>query len=144
MGDGLTGRRRIAAWASAVGAVVLLGGCSEPGGNTMKELQHAMVGPLDVVLLSPSAALSQGQSFAILEFRRADATLVDVGSVRVSATMPMAGAPTMIGGSEVKPTPAPGRYEIVTDFSMAGTWRLAVEWDGPAGKGATILIGTVR
>ena len=48
------------------------------------------------------------------------------------------------GGSEVKPTPAPGRYEIATDFSMAGSWNLAVEWDGPKGRGSARLRGTVR
>lgn len=33
----------------------------------------------------------------------------------------------MIGGSDVKPTPAPGRYEIATDFRMAGSWNLTIE-----------------
>jgi hypothetical protein len=44
----------------------------------------------------------------------------------------------------VKPTPAPGRYEIATDFGMAGTWDLAIEWDGPRGRGSARLPAAVR
>lgn len=29
------------------------------------------------------------------------------------------------------------------EFSMAGTWRMAVEWDGPAGKGLVLFRGNV-
>jgi hypothetical protein len=112
--------------------------------RTMKELQRTKAGALDVVLLGPSDALPQGKGFAILEFRDSSGGLVDVGTVKVNATMAMAGMSPMIGGSDVKPTPAPGRYEIATDFSMAGTWQLAVEWDGPKGHGSARLPGTVR
>jgi hypothetical protein len=64
--------------------------------------------------------------------------------VKVSATMPHPGAETMVGRSDVKPTPAPGRYEISTDFSMAGSWFFAIEWEGPRGRGSLRLPGTVR
>ena len=50
----------------------------------------------------------------------------------------------MSGGSEIKPTPAPGRYEVATDFSMAGTWYLQVEWNGPAGRGSARLESRVN
>ena len=118
--------------------------CSREPANSMKEIERAKAADLDVVLMGPSDALTQGKGFAILEFRDATGSLVDVGSVKVNATMPMAGMAPMIGGSEVKATPAPGRYEIATDFSMAGTWQLAVEWDGPRGRGATRFPGRVR
>jgi hypothetical protein len=112
--------------------------------RTMKELQRTKAGALDVVLLGPSDALPQGKGFAILEFRDSSGGLVDVGTVKVNATMAMAGMSPMIGGSDVKPTPAPGRYEIATDFSMAGSWQLAIEWDGPRGRGSARMPGTVR
>jgi hypothetical protein len=53
--------------------------------------------------------------------------------------MLMWGAPGMSGGSEISLTPAPGRYEVVTDLSMAGTWYLQVERNGPAGRGSAKL-----
>ena len=126
-----------------VAALCLMACGSAPQGS-MRELQRASAGANEVVLLAPSDALPRGPGFAILEFRTSNGGLVDVGTVKVSATMPHPGSEPMRGGSEVKPTPAPGRYEIVTDFSMAGTWDLAIEWDGPAGRGSARLPGTVR
>jgi hypothetical protein len=129
-------------------ALIVVVGVAACGGSTpenaMKELQRTKAGALDVVLLAPSDALPRGKAFAILEFRDSSGGLVNVGAVKVNATMPMAGMAPMIGGSEVKPTPAPGRYEIATDFSMAGSWQLAIAWDGPKGRGSARLPGTVR
>jgi len=135
--------RRIG-WVAATAIVMLAAACGQAPPNTMKEIQRTKSGALDVVLLAPSEALPQGKGFAILEFHDSSGSLVDVGTVKVNATMPMAGMSPMIGGSDVKPTPAPGRYEIATDFSMAGTWQLAIEWDGPKGRGSARMPGTVR
>ena len=132
---------RVAALAVAAALVTACGGAPE---GTMRELQRARAGGLEVVLLAPADALPQGQGFAILEFRESNGALVNVGTVRVSATMPHPGAETMVGRSDVKPTPAPGRYEIATDLSMAGSWQIAIEWDGPKGRGSARLPGTVR
>ena len=127
---------------TAIAMVVVA--CNQAPPNSMKEIQRAKAGALELVLLGPSEALPQGKGFAILEFHDGSGSLVDVGAVKVNATMAMAGMSPMIGGSEVKPTPAPGRYEIATDFGMAGTWQLAVEWDGPKGHGSARMPGTVR
>jgi hypothetical protein len=132
---------RAAVWAVAV---ALAAACSRTPEGTMRELQSARAGELEVVLLAPSETLPGGQGFAILEFRQSNGALVNVGSVKVSATMPHPGAETMVGGSDVKPTPAPGRYEIATNFSMAGTWFFAIEWEGPRGRGSVRMSGTVR
>ncbi len=56
--------------------------------------------------------------------------------------MPMAGAP-MLGSIEVKRTSVAGRYEAVTDLSMAGTWRITIEWRGPAGTGSVTFTASV-
>jgi len=133
---------RRAGWIAV--AIVMMSACSREPQGSMKELQRTKAGELDVVLLAPSDALPQGKGFAILEFHDGKGNLVNVGTVKVNATMPMAGMSPMIGGSDVKPTPAPGRYEVATDFSMAGSWNLAVEWDGPKGRGSARLPGTVR
>ena len=135
---------RRAGWIAAVAIAVVMAACSQTPQNSMKELQRTKASGLDVVLLAPADALPQGKGFAVLEFHDGSGSLVDVGAVKVNATMPMAGMSPMIAGSDVKPTPAPGRYEIATDFSMAGTWQLAIEWDGPKGHGSARMPGTVR
>ena len=110
----------------------------------LQELQRAKAGAIDVVLLSSRDALKQGKDSSILEFRSgSDQGLVDVGTVKVSATMPMAGMSPMIGSANVRPAGV-GRYALETDLSMAGSWRLAVEWDGPAGKGSASLPGQAQ
>ena len=136
---------RTAGWIAAAAIAMVVSACSSQAPqNSMKELQRTKASGLDVVLLAPADALPQGKGFAVLEFHDGNGSLVDVGTVKVNATMVMAGMAPMIAGSEVKPTPAPGRYEITTDFSMAGSWQLAVEWDGPKGHGTARMPGTVR
>ena len=99
---------------------------------------------LDVVVLSSREALRHGQDAFTIEFRAAgDGHLVDVGSVRVNAVMPMGGTP-MLGSVTVQRTGTPGRYAASADLSMAGTWRLTVEWDGAAGRGSVGFSGTVQ
>jgi len=125
-------------------AAVLVAGCGRSHEIEMKELQKVRAGGFEIVLLSPGDALHTGKSSAILEFRAPNGVPVDAGEVTVSATMPMAGMAPMIAGSEVKPTSVPGRYEVETDFSMVGTWRIDVRWDGPTGKGTASLPGAVQ
>jgi hypothetical protein len=121
----------------AILAVSLLSGCADrPAGSDQIELDRARSGDLDVVLLSSDGALTHGKDSFTVEFRRGD-NLVDVGTVKGAATMPMAGLPAMLGSVFVDPGDAPGRYTATTDLSMSGGWQLAVEWDGPAGKGRT-------
>ena len=110
----------------------------------MTELQRVRAAALDVVLLSPRAALHQGKDDFIIEFRSASGgTLVDVGSVRASATMPMPGMP-MFATIDVQRSVVPGRYSAASAFAMAGTWRMSIEWDGAAGKGSVTFSGSVQ
>jgi hypothetical protein len=120
--------------------------CSRPADTTpLKELQRTKAGDLTVVLLAANDALKPGKDTAMLEFRSgSDNHLVDVGAVKVAATMPMAGMAPMMGSMFVKAGDQAGRYSIDTDLSMAGTWQLAVEWNGPAGSGKTMMSGPVR
>lgn len=117
--------------------VASIGGCSAGTAN-LTELQKVRAGNIDVVLLSPRDALRHGKDDFVLEFRSADGKLVDAGAVRATATMPMAGMP-MFGTIGVQRTADPGRYRASGEFSMAGTWRLGIEFDGPAGKGSITL-----
>ena len=108
--------------------------------ESLKELRRARSGSLDVVLLSPGDALRQGKDTFVVEFRSAvDGQLTHVGDVRANATMPMAGMAPMAGSIEVRSTETNGRYSGTTDLSMAGDWRIGLEWDGPAGRGSAVL-----
>ena len=109
----------------------------------LKELRRVHASTLDIVLLSEEETLRQGKDSFVLEFRSPDGQLVDVGTVSVNATMTMPGMSPMFGESAVKATAMKGRYEVTSDLGMAGTWRLSVEWNGPAGRGSASLPGTV-
>ena len=98
----------------------------------------------DVVLLSPRDRLRHGKDSFVVEFRStSDGKLVDVGDVRGSATMPMPGM-AMFGTIEVKRGEVVGRYAADSQFDMAGTWRMTIQWQGPAGQGSVTFAGTVQ
>lgn len=113
--------------------------CGESAGpgEPLTELAKTRSGALDVVLLSADLALSTGKDTVTIEFRSAsDGRLVDVGAVKASAMMVMTGMAPMFGPVDVERSTAPGRYVATSDLSMAGEWRLSLEWNGPAGQGA--------
>jgi len=113
-------------------------------GTTLTEVQRLRSGMLDVVVLSPHEALKHGKDSLIIEFRSASGgNLVDVGDVRGSASMSMSGTP-MLGSIDVKRGDQPGRYAADTQLDMAGTWRLTLQWQGPAGQGTTSFSGSVQ
>jgi hypothetical protein len=142
---------RIKRWAAA--AVVassiavsagVAAGCRSSDTANLTELQRVKSGTLDVVLLSPRDALRHRNAYFTIEFRAAsDDRLIDVGEVRGGASMTMAGTP-MFGGLDVKRTNVAGRYAATGEFSMAGTWRLSIEWDGPAARGSVTFSGAVQ
>ena len=129
------------AWkASLVFALVLAtAGCQhqEAPAATGTQLQKVQAGDVDVVLLAPTSSLKWGEDDTFtLEFRRTGSdALVDVGTVKVAATMPMAGMSPMMANAEATPSGTPGRYTVKSHLTMAGTWSLGVEWQGPAGNG---------
>jgi hypothetical protein len=124
--------------------LLLVAGCGGSDSTAqLKELQRVKAGPMDVVLLAPGDSIKQGKGSFVLEFQDADGNLVDVGTVMVGASMPMPGMAPMFGECLVTPSPTKGRYEAVTDLGMAGTWRLQIAWDGPAGKGSASIPGSV-
>ena len=107
-------------------------------------VQTIRSGNLDIVLLSSSGTLRQGRGAFTVEFRRAGTnTPVDAGTVRASAAMAMPGM-VMSGGLRVDATDLPGRYLVTGDFGMAGTWRMTLDWDGPAGRGSASFEGSVQ
>jgi hypothetical protein len=123
--------------------LLLLTACGGGETSQLKELQRVKAGTMDIVLLAPGDSLKQGKGSFVLEFRDAGGNLVDVGNVMVGASMPMPGMAPMFGESTVTPSATKGRYDVASDLAMAGTWRLQVAWDGPAGKGSASMPGSV-
>jgi Cu(I)/Ag(I) efflux system membrane protein CusA/SilA len=111
-------------------------------GPTGAPVQQIRSGDLTIVLLSPTGTLHQGRNVFTIEFRGANGSLVDVGAVRTGANMSMPGM-AMSGGVQVSQTTV-GRYQATAEFGMAGAWKMAIEWDGPAGRGSVNFEGTVR
>jgi hypothetical protein len=98
------------------------------------EVHRERAGGIDVILLAPQPALKQTRNYCTVEFRRGD-QLVDAGTVQVRTSMTMEGAP--MDGFVTEPKRiATGRYTIEMVLAMTGRWTIAIDWDGPAGKGS--------
>ncbi|MGQ0733991.1 MAG: CusA/CzcA family heavy metal efflux RND transporter [Acidobacteriota bacterium] len=144
-------RRRVVAMTAMAAALVAAGlwgrvGPSEDSTRPLdaEVIQTVRAGELDVVLLSENGALRQGRNRFVIEFRRAgSALLIDVGTVRANANMPMPGM-VMSSGLRVQATKVPGRFAATAEFGMAGAWQMAIEWDGPAGRGSVRFGGGVQ
>ena len=122
-----------------VGTAVVSWGCGQPreSSEPLNELAKTRVRDVDVVLLSSDTAVNTGKDTMTVEFRAAsDGRLVDVGTVKANATMPMTGMAPMFGPVDVERTGVGGRYLATSELSMVGEWRLSLEWNGPSGQGS--------
>ena len=138
-------REQARAWALILVIAVTAAACGRANDAVkLNELQRVKSGTLDIVLLSPRDGLRHGKDTFVIEFRpTSGGKLIDVGNVKGSANMPMPGMP-MFGTLDVKRTDVAGRYEANADLSMAGTWRMTIQWEGPAGQGSVTFPGTVQ
>ena len=129
--------------AAAIGWRATRGGRGAGQADPAQTVQQVNTGDLHIAVVSPSGALRLGRNTFAFEFRSKDGQLVDVGAVRASANMPMPGM-VMSGGLQVIRTATLGRYEATAEFGMAGAWQMAIEWDGPAGRGSVNFEGMVQ
>jgi Cu(I)/Ag(I) efflux system membrane protein CusA/SilA len=107
-------------------------------------VQTVRAGDVEIVLRSSTGALHQGRNQFTIEFRESGGdALIDVGTVRASANMPMPGM-VMSSGLRVDSSGTPGRYVATAEFGMAGAWQMTVEWDGPDGRGTVNFEGSVQ
>ena len=140
----------------AVGALTLLAGALavwtmtragriEPAANgpVGRVVTEAQAGEVRVVVLSPTGTLRQGANTLTIEFRSGSGELVDVGSVSGGSNMAMPGM-VMSANVRIAAIGVPGRYRATAEFGMAGAWPLAVEWNGPAGRGSVTFEGIVQ
>jgi len=127
-------------WLVSRPASVDSGGAASGSGTVV---QRVRAGELEVVMLAPEGTLKQGRNVFTLEFRSVDGRLVDAGAVHASATMTMPGM-VMSGAMQITGTGVPGRYQATAEFGMAGAWPIAIEWNGPAGRGSVSFEGMVQ
>lgn len=107
-------------------------------------MQRVPAGGMEILLRAPGGVLRQGRNVFTIEFRARDGdALVDVGTVRATANMPMPGM-VMPGGVQVQSTGTAGRYAVTAEFGMAGAWQMAISWDGPSGAGSVNFEGSVQ
>ena len=128
---------------AALGAAMFVAACAGGTDTPLEEIQRVRSGDLDIVLLSEDGALNQGKDAFVIEFRKSDGSLQDVGTVTTSANMPMPGM-TMPGSVQVARSDVPGRYRATGEFGMAGGWQMKVDWSGAAGQGSVSFDGTVQ
>jgi len=95
----------------------------------LKQIQQQRSGDYVITLLNESGSLKQGTNNLTLEVRRGD-QLVDPGNVQVKPMMEMKGAGPMLANSRATPSGTPGRYNVTTDLSMAGQWKIMVTFTG--------------
>ena len=115
-------------------------GSSAAGGAVIQTVRS---GDIAIVLLSPAGTLRSGRNTFTIEFRSPSGDLVDVGTVRLAANMPMPGM-VMPGNVQVNPAGVAGRYTATAEFGMAGGWQMSIEWNGPAGQGSANFEGSVQ
>lgn len=140
----MTRRSGVAIWGLTLLMIAGAAACSLAGTAKLTEVQRVRSGALEVVLLSPHEVLRQGKDTFTIEFHSvSDGELADVGAVQATANMPMGGTP-MLGSIDVQRTSAAGRYTAASDLAMAGTWRMTIEWDGPAGRGSVSFAESVQ
>jgi hypothetical protein len=106
-------------------------------------VQRVQSGGLQIVLMSPTGTFRLGRNTFTIEFRSAGGALVDVGRVSASANMSMPGM-VMSSGLQLTPTGVPGRYQATAEFGMAGAWPMALQWEGPHGRGSVNFEGMVQ
>ena len=95
-------------------------------------VQTVRSGDMAIVLRTPTGTLRTGRNTFTIEFRSPSGDLLDVGTVRVEANMPMPGM-VMPGNVRVDPAGVPGRYTATAEFGMAGAWPISDRLEWPRG-----------
>ncbi|MBX7053777.1 MAG: FixH family protein [Pyrinomonadaceae bacterium] len=128
----------LAAFAAACGS-----GAKPAAGNPIKG-QVIKSGPigngLTVTLSSESGKLKNGQQDLNIAFTDAGGKAVDVGAASLNFHMPEMGSmAAMNEPATLTTTGTPGVYDGKVRISMLGDWQAQIAFEGPAGKGKTML-----
>jgi hypothetical protein len=97
--------------------------------SNVKEIGKKEAAGYVITLSGETGSLRQGANNLRLEFRKGD-QLIDPGNVDVKPTMEMKGMGPMLANTKATPSGTPGRYDVTTDLSMAGPWKIMVTFSG--------------
>lgn len=100
-----------------------------PAATNLKQLQQQKSGDYVITLLNETGSLKQGANNLTLEFRRGE-QLADPGNVEVKPMMEMKGMGPMLANTKAMPSGTAGRYNVTTDLSMAGPWKIMITFAG--------------
>ncbi len=107
-------------------------------------LETVQTGDLAITLSNVEGVLRQGSNRFRIEFRSVRTNEpVDVGTVQLGAAMTMPGM-VMTSPITIAPAGQPGVYDATGEYSMAGSWQMTLEWNGPAGRGSAVFDGDVQ
>jgi hypothetical protein len=113
----------------------------QPAGAVLETIRS---GDLVVTVSSPEGQLRTGSNRFRVQFRSAATSEpIDVGTVQIAGSMAMPGM-LMNSSIAITPTEQAGTYDATGDFGMAGSWRMRIEWNGPAGQGSAAFEGNVQ
>ena len=112
--------------------------------STGTVLETIRSGDLVVTVSNPEGQLRTGSNRFRVQFRSAASNEpIDVGTVQIAGSMAMPGM-VMSSPITITPTGQTGAYDATGDFGMAGSWRMTIEWNGPAGQGSAAFEGNVQ
>ena len=116
--------------------------CDQNNFSNLKLVQQEQSGDYLITILHPTGKFKVGKNTFIVEFRNAsDNQLVELFNIQARALMPMGGQSPMFGGVSVEPLKgSPGRYKVIAEFSMQGTWYLNITSDQGEKAGFTISV----
>jgi len=115
---------------------------SRPSGATdLLVVATCNVEDIVVTLLGDSAEWKAGSNRVVLEFHSAPRKrLVDVGAVVLEGRRAAPCAGRMVARAQVRRDGVPGCYVGTINVPRAGTWEVAVSWQGQARRGTGTLL----
>jgi Cu(I)/Ag(I) efflux system membrane protein CusA/SilA len=115
-----------------------------PARDAGRVVETVRTGDLLITVSNAGGTLRQGANQFRIEFRSTQTSeLVDVGEVQLGAAMTMPGM-VMTSPIAISRTGQAGVYEARGEYSMAGSWQMTLEWNGPAGRGSAAFDGDVQ
>jgi hypothetical protein len=115
-----------------------------PARDAGRVVETVRTGDLVITVSNAGGTLRQGANQLRIEFRSTQTNeLVDVGDVQLGAAMTMPGM-VMTSPIAISRTGQAGVYEATGEYSMAGSWQMTLEWNGPAGRGSAAFDGDVQ
>lgn len=110
-----------------------------------KVIKSTKTGNLTVTLSNSTGELKNGENELFISFADASGKLVDVGAASLNFHMAAMGTMAeMNNKATLMTTETPGKYHAKVDIEMASTWEAVINYEGPQGKGQTVMTVNVK